>query len=191
MVPRWCIFTTLRILWKWLDCHEIWYSHSLYQHIDFYQIWLCSDFSSPVAGIKCWQLMILQTTDSITFVRVTPTYPADISCSHYRSITWFSYQEVEGMMVKLEARSTLCCFNIGCVKLVDIFKRDTNNGYFFKQTSGQFPAMFGNLKFLNVNKSGVCRNVLVKHLSWRMCSWSTIIWSWQINYIAVRLRWTW
>lgn len=142
MVPRWCIFTTLRILWKWLDCHEIWYSHSLYQHIDFYQIWLCSDFSSPVAGIKCWQLMILQTTDSITFVRVTPTYPADISCSHYRSITWFSYQEVEGMMVKLEARSTPCCFNIGCVKLVDIFKRDTNNGYFFEQISGQLPAVW-------------------------------------------------
>lgn len=40
----------------------------------------------------------------------------------------------------------------------------------FKQTSGQFPAMFGNLKFLNVNKSEVCRNVLFKHLSWRMCS---------------------
>lgn len=73
-------------------------------------------------------------------------------------------------MVKLEARSTPCCFNTVCVKLVDIFKRDTNNGYFFKQISGQFPAMFVNLKFLNVNKSAVSRNVLFKHLSWRMCS---------------------
>ena len=64
--------------------------------------------SSPVARIKCWQLMFLQTTDTLAFVKATYHVNSFSKClithSHYMIMTLMLYREVEATGVELHVK---------------------------------------------------------------------------------------